>query len=75
MSPDLVAPAAAPLGVMAGVGVIGAVIVWKLSSNKEKDGDEPEFSNPFLLRQALKLGAIYAAVRLAAAAAHPSPAL
>jgi uncharacterized membrane protein (DUF4010 family) len=67
---ELLAPMLAPLGAMALAGLIGAAIVWKLSKDKQKDGDEPKFSNPFELRSALKLGAVYAAVRLVSAAAH-----
>jgi uncharacterized membrane protein (DUF4010 family) len=67
---ELVVPMLAPLGAMLVAGVIGAGVLWQLSKTKEKDGEEPKFANPFKLSQALKLGAVYAAVRLVSAAAH-----
>jgi uncharacterized membrane protein (DUF4010 family) len=67
---ELVVPMLAPLGAMVAVGVIGGLVMWKLSRDEQDGSEEPKFSNPFALRQALKLGAVFAAVRLASAAAH-----
>lgn len=71
INPRIVAPTLVPIGGMLAVGLTGcAVIYWRSARAKEKQEEEPEFSNPFQLGQALKLGLLFAAVRLVSAAAH-----
>lgn len=65
----LTAPAAAPLGAMLATGALACALVWR-RLGKAADGEETKgLQNPFRLRQALRLGLVYAAVRLLAVAA------
>ncbi|MCB9916672.1 MAG: MgtC/SapB family protein [Planctomycetes bacterium] len=66
--PELVLPTSAPLGAMLAVGVLGSLVLWR-RANGPQDDAEPAVRNPFRLRQAVRLGLLYAAVRLLAAAA------
>lgn len=67
--PALVPPVAAPLGAMLAAGVLGCLLLWR-RVEAPPDGDEPQgLRNPFRLRQALRLGLVYVAIRLLAAAA------
>ena len=69
LRPSLAAAAAVPLGSMFAVAVIGAWLAWRRRDDGERDGEPTRLSNPFRLREALRLGLIYAAVRLVAALA------
>jgi uncharacterized membrane protein (DUF4010 family) len=67
--PELVAPAALPLGAMLAVGVAGCLVLWSRVGGA-RDGEEPGgLHNPFRLRTALRLGLAYALIRFVAAAA------
>ncbi len=61
-----------PIGGMLAVGLIGcAMVYWRaVKIGRTQDGGKPRFANPFRLTQALKLGLLFAAVRLVASAAH-----
>jgi uncharacterized membrane protein (DUF4010 family) len=57
------------------VGIAGSLILWRRSvrgdaSRAAEGGSEPQLSNPFSLKQALKLGVLFALIRLVAAAAY-----
>lgn len=71
-SPELVRHALLPIGGMLAAGLVGCgVVYWRSAREKGAHHDaEPKFSNPFRLGQALKLGLLFAAVSLVAAAAH-----
>jgi uncharacterized membrane protein (DUF4010 family) len=67
--PELLRPVAVPLGAMLAVGVVGCGVLWRRISG-EPPAEEPKgLQNPFRLRQALRLGLVYALVRLVAAVA------
>lgn len=71
VNPSLVQPSLWPMGGMLAVGLAGCgVIYWRSGKETHESDDEPNFSNPFLLSQALKLGLLFAVVRLVAAAAY-----
>ncbi|MCB9933236.1 MAG: DUF4010 domain-containing protein [Planctomycetes bacterium] len=66
----LVPPALLPLGAMLLVGLAGAgVALWR-AGKAEKIEEQPKLSNPFQIGEALKLGLIFAAVRLVSSAAY-----
>lgn len=67
LRPELARPAAAPLGAMLAVGVVGCLILWRRSAAPPNQGETKGFENPFRLRHALRLGLVYALVRLLAA--------
>jgi uncharacterized membrane protein (DUF4010 family) len=68
--PELTAPAALPIGAMLVVGCAGCIVLWR-RGNDARDGDGGErLHNPFRLRTALRLGLVYAVIRLVAAAAY-----
>jgi len=64
----LVLPALAPMAAMLGVGATGCFVLWRRVT-WSTDHEEPALNNPFRLRQALRLGLVYAAIRFLAAAA------
>jgi len=66
--PSLVLPALGPVGTMLGVGALGCLVLWRRAT-RSTDHDEPHLQNPFRLRQALRLGLVYAVIRFLAAAA------
>jgi len=66
--PAFVAPALLPVGSMLVVGALGCLVLWRRTRGETKH-EEPSLQNPFRLRQALRLGLVYAAVRFVAAAA------
>ncbi len=68
VSPELLRAAALPIGVMMGVAALCAVVFWWVSNGD--DTRLPEQENPSELKAALLFAAIYALVRLAAAAAQ-----
>ena len=65
-------PALAPVLVaMLLTGSAGCLLLWMRSrGGKADDEAAPRFTNPFRIAQALKLGLVFAAVRLLAAFAH-----
>ncbi len=69
-APALLAPTGLALGAML---VASAAAAWALARRARRDaseaGEEPRFANPFSLTSAIKLGLLFAAVRVAAAAA------
>jgi uncharacterized membrane protein (DUF4010 family) len=72
MRPQLLGAVAPALGVMVLGGLAGCAILWWRVEAGEHDEAEtaPRFSNPFSLPQAIRLGALYVAVRFVAAAAY-----
>lgn len=67
--PALVPPVAVPIGAMLAVGIVGCVLLWR-RINGEPQQEEPKgLQNPFRLRQAVRLGLVYALIRLVAAVA------
>lgn len=67
--PALVPPVAVPLGAMLAVGVVGCLLLWR-RINGEPQPEEPKgLHNPFRLRTAVRLGLVYALIRLVAAVA------
>lgn len=71
---DLLRGAAPALGAMLAAGVAGCAVLWWRAGKRSKGGGgeagETHLSNPFSLRQAVKLGLAYAVVRLVAAIAY-----
>ncbi len=69
IQPPLVLPAALPLGGMLLAGGAGCLVVWRRAKASEPaDGEETKgLHNPFRLLGALRLGLVFAAVRLASA--------
>jgi uncharacterized membrane protein (DUF4010 family) len=67
---SLVAPLAWPCAIMMAVGAAGCAVLYRRAAHREVEPDRPRLANPFLLRQALKLGAVFAVVRLVAALAY-----
>lgn len=69
LRPQLALQLALPLGSMAVVAAVAAFLAWRRQA-QESDGGEPtRLSNPFRLREAVRLGLLYAVVRLIAALA------
>jgi uncharacterized membrane protein (DUF4010 family) len=69
VQPALVGPAALPVGSMLAVASLGCLVLWRRQRGAF-DGAEPtRLHNPCRLRTALRLGLMYAAVRLLAALA------
>lgn len=69
IQPALLPPAAASLGSMLAVGAAGCYVLWRRAAHVPADGEATELQNPFRLRQALRLGVVYALIRLVAAIA------
>lgn len=69
MRPSLAAAAALPLGVMFAVALLGALLAWRRQAAQAEGGEPTRLSNPFRLREAVRLGLLYAGVRLVAALA------
>jgi uncharacterized membrane protein (DUF4010 family) len=71
ISPALAMGLVAPLGVMLAVTLAGLGVLWWLArTSSPPEGDEPRLVNPLKLRQALKLGAVLAIVRIGIAVMH-----
>ena len=63
--PSLIAPLAMPMGVMAGIGLAGAYLLWLLGNGGEDSPEELEgIANPVELKTALTFGAVLAVVLL-----------
>ena len=63
--PTLIAPLAMPMGVMAGVGLAGAGLLWLFGSGSEDRQEELRgIANPVELKTALSFGAVLAVVLL-----------
>lgn len=58
------------LGAMLVVGFGGCAFLWWKARGLASGDDGPQFANPFSLKQALRLGLVFAAVRLVAAFMH-----
>jgi uncharacterized membrane protein (DUF4010 family) len=69
VKPSLAAQAALPLGAMLAVAVGGAFLAWRKLVREAESGEPTRLSNPFRLREAVRLGLIYAVVRLVSALA------
>lgn len=69
IEPALVARTAEPLGVMLATGLLGCLALWRRSAALARCEPPAGLQNPFRLRPALRLGLVYAAIRLVAAAA------
>ena len=78
MHAPLVAHTAPVLGSMLAGCTVGALVLWRVAERKgetraitreQTATEEKRLNNPFSLKQAFKLGAAYAIIRLAAAAA------
>jgi uncharacterized membrane protein (DUF4010 family) len=69
IEPALVLPAAAPVGAMLGVGVLGCLVLWRRTTSSPAPEEPKGLHNPFRLRQAVRLGLVYAVIRFLAAAA------
>lgn len=67
--PELVGPAAIPLGAMLVAGALGCFLLWRRIANAPANEPPKGLHNPFRLREAFRLGLVYAAVRFATAAA------
>jgi len=64
--PALIAPLVLPMGVMAGVGLVGACLLWLLGrGNEDRQKELPGLANPVELKTALTFGAVLAVVLLA----------
>ena len=64
--PTLIAPLAIPMGVMAGVGLVGACLLWLPGRGGEDRQDELDgIANPVELKTALTFGAVLTVVLLA----------
>lgn len=71
LRPELLLPVSLPVGAMLVVGAAASFVLWRRAADGEtRHGDEPTFENPFRLREAVRLGALYALIRWLAAAAH-----
>jgi len=69
IGPGLLAPVAGPLAAMLVAGVLGCLLLWR-RTRRPMGAEEPKgLQNPFRLRQALRLGLVYALVRFVAALA------
>lgn len=62
--PVLVGPAAVPLGGMLAAAALGCLLLWRRMPAARGAGEPGELHNPFRLRTAVRLGLVYAAVRL-----------
>lgn len=63
--PELIAPLALPMGVMAGTGLLGAALIHVLSDAARETPDEIDgFSNPLGLQTAVSFGVLLAIVLL-----------
>jgi uncharacterized membrane protein (DUF4010 family) len=62
--PALVGPAAIPLGGMLVAAALGCLLVWRRMPTSRGASEPGELHNPFRLRTAVRLGLVYAAVRL-----------
>ncbi|HVS19355.1 MAG TPA: MgtC/SapB family protein [Planctomycetota bacterium] len=69
LRPSLAAAVALPLGVMFAVAALGALLTWRRQGERVEDGEPTHLSNPFRLREAVRLGLVYAVVRLVSAVA------
>jgi uncharacterized membrane protein (DUF4010 family) len=70
VSPGLLAPTAVALTAMLAASALAAWLLWRRARRDVADGGrEPQFANPFSLRSALKLGLVFAVVRVVVAAA------
>jgi len=67
--PALLNSAVVPLGAMLGVGILGCLVLWRRARGAPGDEEPKGLQNPFRLRQALRLGLVYVAIRFVAAAA------
>lgn len=67
--PALVGPAAVPLGAMLGVAALGCLVLWRRMRGAASADEPANLHNPFRLRTAVRLGLVYAAVRLLSALA------
>jgi uncharacterized membrane protein (DUF4010 family) len=67
--PALLVPTAGPLGAMLAASGLGCFLLWR-RAKAPSDPEEPVgLQNPFRLRQALRLGLVYAVIRFVAAVA------
>lgn len=69
VQPDLALPMAIPLGAMLVVGALGCILLWRRIARTPENEPPKGLQNPFRLREAFRLGLVYAAVRLVTAAA------
>lgn len=67
--PPLARAAAPSLGAMLGLAILGCLVLWRRTRAKALDEAPGGMQNPFRLRQALRLGLVYALIRLVVAAA------
>jgi uncharacterized membrane protein (DUF4010 family) len=65
--PSLVGPAAVPLGGMLAAAALGCVLLWRRMPGNRGATEPGEMHNPFRLRTAVRLGLVYAVVRLVVA--------
>lgn len=68
---DLFVASLVPLGAMLLAAAVGLLVLYlRAGSPKRADGESPQLDNPFSLKQALKLGLLFGAIRFAAAAGN-----
>jgi uncharacterized membrane protein (DUF4010 family) len=65
IGPGLLAHVAVPLAAMAVTGVVASFLSWRQAGREEDHGARPAFANPFRLGEAVRLGLMYAVIRLA----------
>lgn len=67
--PALVLPVALPLGAMLAAGTLGCLALWRRPAGAASPAEPQGLRNPFQLRQALRLGLVFVAIRLLSALA------
>jgi uncharacterized membrane protein (DUF4010 family) len=72
VNPALVDAAVVPLATMLAAGGIGCALLWRHAVRTPMSAEPKGMTNPFRLRQALRLGLAYALIRFIASAAWES---